>query len=436
MVLRPDPNPPPCYKAHVSWILPAFFALVAIARLALMALNLRYVSRNSRGIPVELAETIDRETLENSTLYTTDKLKFGILRTILSSAVVAVALFAGGLEAYDSWIASFDLGFVSTGVTFFAGVVWLSALVEIPFALYTNFRLEARHGFNRMTPALFWTDTLKGTLLGSVLVALLAAGALWLVQLAPSTWWLWAFVGYSMFSVLLVLISPYVIEPLFFKTVPLKAEGLEEALHTLSKRAGVRISQLLEVDASRRSSHSNAYFTGLGRVKRVVLFDTLREKLSNDEILAIVAHELGHWKLKHIPRRFIVSQALSLAALGITFFVIDNETLAPLLRLEGLSFHARIVLLAVAFSLASFPLTPLFSYWSRVHEWQADTFACQMTGSPQHLGSALAKLARDNLSNLHSHPLYQSFYYSHPPVVQRIARWQSSGTAKPAPPNS
>jgi STE24 endopeptidase len=307
------------------------------------------------------------------------------------------------------------------------GLVLAGSLLEIPFQLYATFKIEARHGFNRQTPGLWCSDWLKSTALSLVLTALLAAGALWLVQAAPNSWWLWVSLLISSVSILLTFLSPYVIEPLFYKMEPLEVEGLSQGIRNLTERAGVQIGRVLKMDASRRSGHSNAYFTGLGRVKRVVLFDTLLTQMTHAQILAVLAHELGHWKKHHVLIRMLVMQVLLVGGAYLAFVLVPGSLLPLLVGLESASFGARVVVLMVGASLLMFPLTPLFSAWSRHDERQADSFAVGLHGEPRDLADALAKLGTENLSNLHPHPLYAAFYYSHPPLVERIGHLRALG---------
>jgi STE24 endopeptidase len=215
-------------------------------------------------------------------------------------------------------------------------------------------------------------------------------------------------------------LSPYLIEPLFYKFEPVRDEELKGRIEALTQKAGLKVSAVQQVDASRRSRHSNAYFTGIGRVKRIVLFDTLLAQMTHDEILAILAHEAGHWKKGHIRRRLWSAELLSLAASFLAFLLLQWGGLPQLLGIAPASFFAQVVILGFLGSLVSFPLTPVGSWLSRRHERQADRFASELTGEPAALASALVKLARENLSNLHPHPLYAWFHYSHPPIVERV----------------
>ncbi|HWP06415.1 MAG TPA: M48 family metallopeptidase, partial [Polyangiaceae bacterium] len=304
--------------------------------------------------------------------------------------------------------------------SFFVGLVAARALWEIPFSYYGTFVIEERHGFNRMSRALFFGDWVKSTLLSLLFAGGFAALALWLVASAPGSWWLWVWLGFVGVSVLLTFAAPYLIEPLFYKMEPLAAEDLAAGVERLAERAGVRVKRVLTMDASRRSSHSNAYFTGLGRVKRVVLFDTLLKQMTQGEILAVLAHELGHWKKHHVLVRFGVSFTLSLVVLFVAQQLVGAAFVPALAGLETASFAARALVLSALGSVLTFPLTPLASAWSRRDERQADRFAVELSGRARELADALAKLARENLSNLHPHPWYAKFYYSHPPVTERI----------------
>jgi STE24 endopeptidase len=401
------------------------FVGVSVISLYLKWLNLRHHAREGRRVPPELAGVVDAERLLKIAEYTRDRSRFAMVSELVRDVGLGIFLFGGLLGAYDRFVTGLGASPLVSGVVFFVGLAIGSAVLSIPFSLYSSFRIEARHGFNRMSPGLFWSDWVKGILLSAMLVALLSAGALWLVGRAPERWWLYVWVLFVGVSVLLTFLTPYVIEPLFFRMQPLRVPGLEGEVRALAERAGVHVSRVLEVDASRRSSHSNAYFTGIGSVKRVVLFDTLLGQMSHGEILAILAHELGHWRKHHILVRTLWSFAVALGTLYLAYRLAPAAEIPALVGLADASFPARLVILSAVASLVTFPLTPLSSYWSRRHEWQADAFATELQRRPEDLASALKKLASENLSNLHPHPLYATFYYSHPPMVERIRRLQA-----------
>jgi len=398
----------------------AVFAIVAAARLGLSWLNLRHLQREGHVVPQILAAEVDSARLARISAYTAARGRLGLLRSSLSTLVMGAFLFAGGLAWYDRLVFGAFPSFVGGGVAFFAGLLLSNAVLAIPFQLYSDFRLEARYGFNRQTVGLWWTDWLKNMALSLLFSLLVAAGALRLVQAAPHTWWLWVSALLCALGLLLTVLSPILIEPLFYRMEPLDVEGLREGIRHLTERAGVHVGRVLKVDASRRSSHSNAYFTGLGRQKRVVLFDTLLAQMTEPQILAVLAHELGHWKKRHVLTRMIAMQVLLFVFAYLVFLLAPSAGLPQLVGLSAASFPARITILSVAASLLMFPLTPLFSAWSRRDEREADQFAVELHGAPLELAGALAKLGTENLANLHPHPLYAAFYYSHPPLTERI----------------
>ena len=398
----------------------AVFVAVALARLWLSWLNLRHLQREGHVVPRELSGEVDSERLERISAYTAARARLGIVQSAVFTLLLGGFLFGGGLAAYDAWLAPRAPSFVLSGVVFLLGLSAVSTVLQIPFQLYSDFRLEARYGFNRQTVGLWWGDWLKSTALSVVLFTALSAGAFALVQAAPHSWWLWVSVLISGASLLLTVLSPYLIEPLFYRMEPLAEAHLQDGIRSLTERAGVHVGRVLKVDASRRSSHSNAYFTGFGRQKRVVLFDTLIAQMSEPQILAVLAHELGHWKKKHVLTRLIAMQVLLFIGAYLAFRLVPSPALPELLGLARASFPARVSILGVGASLLLFPLTPLFAAWSRRDEREADAFAVDLSGAPLELAGALAKLGTENLSNLHPHPLYAAFYYSHPPLAERI----------------
>ncbi len=407
------------------FILVVYLALLAL-RVWLMVLNLQHRRRHGGKVPPEFEGRLDPAALHKSSLYHADREKVAVLHMLVMAGVVVYFLFAGGLLAYDrlmaNWIGSEGL----RGVVFFAGLLILSSLLDLPFDAHVTFRIEQRHGFNRTTVGLFFADWLKGTLLSTVLLSVLAALGLGLLRVTPNWYWLWFWVLGVAFFTLLMFVSPYVIEPLFIKTKPLSREDLARAVQQLAERAGVKVTSVLEVDASRRSSHSNAYFTGIGRVKRVVLFDTLLQRLADAEILGVLGHELGHWKLGHVKKRLFGMAALALLGLFLASRWLAWPEGAALLGLSQASLFARLTMLGFLGSLLGELLSPLSMLWSRHHEWQADAFATQLTGQPQDLASALTRLAEDNLTNLFPHPWYAAVHHSHPPAVERVRRLRES----------
>jgi STE24 endopeptidase len=272
-----------------------------------------------------------------------------------------------------------------------------------------------------MTPRLWCVDFLKSQAIGSLLLALLIGAAFWLIQWSPARWWVWVWLFMAGFSLFMMFLSPYVIEPLFNKFEPVTEEGLEDDIRVMMEKAGLKVGRVMQMDASKRSKHSNAYFTGIGKVKRIVLFDTLIKQMSHGEIVAVLAHEIGHWKKGHIWKRLVMAELLALAGAWCAYHALNWPGLPGLLGLPpDISLPARFVVLAFVGSLLLFPLGPLSAWFSRRHEREADRFASELTGRPQDLASALVKLSVENLANLFPHPWYAAFHYSHPPVVERV----------------
>jgi STE24 endopeptidase len=405
----------------MQWSLLVLYLLVFLSRLWLRRLNLRHLQSYGHNVPTGFAGVVDQELLARTSDYTLANSRVGLVESLFGSLLLVAFLFGGLLEKYDDWIQGLTASFVGHGILFVLGLLLVQTLLDVPFNLYRTFVLEERFQFNTSTPRLWLIDLLKSFAVGGVLLSLLTAGALVLVQASPNVWWLWVWFLFALFTLLLMYLSPVLIEPFFFKFQPLQREDLTERVKAVMQQTGLQIDRVQQVDASRRSKHSNAYFTGIGRVKRIVLFDTLLEQMSDDEIIGVLAHEAGHWKLGHIWKRLLTMELVSLVACWLAWRALAWGGLTGWFGYDSLSFTGQLFLFGFLASLVSFPMTPLSSALSRRHEWQADRFASELTGDPLPLVRALIKLSRENLSNLHPHPLYAWFYYSHPPVVARIA---------------
>jgi STE24 endopeptidase len=408
---------------HVmKWLLLVLYLLTFACRLWLRHLNLKHLQQHGHKVPAGFAGVVDQKLLAKTTDYTLANSRVGLIESLFGGLLLLVFLFGGLLDWYDNLIMDMTASFIGQGVLFVLGLMLVQTVLDVPFSLYRTFVLEERFQFNTSTPRIWLADLLKSFGIGGLLLSLITAGALALVQVSPDGWWLWVWGFFALVTLLLMYLSPVLIEPLFFKFQPLQKDELAERVKAVMGEAGLQVDRVQQVDASRRSKHSNAYFTGIGRVKRIVLFDTLLEQMSDDEIIGVLAHEAGHWKLGHIWKRLLTMELVSLAVFWLAWQLLDWGGLAGWFGLDTLSFVAQLVLLGFLASLVSFPLTPLSTGLSRRHEWQADRFAVELTGDPVPLARALLKLCKENLSNLHPHPLYAWFYYSHPPVVARIAR--------------
>lgn len=413
---------------HV-FLLAAYLIVLGI-RYTLDVLNLTYLRKYGRTVPPEFQGVVDPEILKKITDYTIEKSRMDIIESLFGNLVMVAFLFGGLLGYYDRWVAGLFGSFLIQGVAFALFLLYAETVISLPFSLYNNFKIEKRYGFNTMTIRLWLVDLVKSQVIATILGSLVVVVSLFLVQSSPSWWWLWVWTFLLMFGIFIMYISPTLIEPLFFKFEPVKAEGLEERIRVLMEKAGLKISRVFQVDASRRSRHSNAYFTGIGKVKRIVLFDTLIEQMSQEEILGVLAHEVGHWKKRHVLKSILLSETMAFCGLFAAYHLVSWDGLPGMVGLSQASFFARVVILGFIGSLVTFPLTPLFSLFSRKNEREADQFATDLTGRPETLASALVKLSRENLANLHPHPLYAAFYYSHPPVVERIRNLRSQEGGK------
>ncbi|MEK6561058.1 MAG: M48 family metallopeptidase [Nitrospirota bacterium] len=383
-------------------------------------LNLSYLKKHGSIIPPEFEGQIDRELLIRTQNYSIERIRFGFVSSLFNHAVILIFLFGGLLDIYNSLISSLNLPFILSGLVFFLILIYAESLLSIPFSLYNTFKIEKKYGFNTMTPGLWITDGIKSLIISTILMGVLIVIGFYLVQQSPGLWWLWIWCFFLAFSIFMMYISPYVIEPLFHKFTPIVDENLESGIRDLMQKAGIRVSRVFQMDASKRTKHTNAYFTGIGKVKRIVLFDTLIEKMDRDEILSVLAHEAGHWKRMHILKQLFLIEGISLVVMYIAFRIIQGDYLLDLFAIKNGTFFAKLVILSFIGSIAAFPFSPLLPYLSRRYENEADRFSYELTHSTDGMIRALVKLSKDNLSNLHPHPLYVVFHYSHPPVLERI----------------
>lgn len=402
-------------------ILLAYLTVIAIEYI-LEYLNLSHLKRHGSVIPPEFEGLIDQGLLDRVKSYTIEKARFGVIASLSGSILTLLFIFGGLLDYYNSWVASLNLPFILSGLVFFLLIVYAQTIVNIPFSLYNNFRIEKRYGFSTMTVRLWIVDFLKSLLISTVLIGIVISAGLWLVSESPGFWWFWVWCFFLVFGTFIMYISPYVIEPLFNKYTPVDDESLVGDIRTLMQKAGIMVSRVFKMDASKRSRHTNAYFTGIGRVKRIVLFDTILEKLDKGEILSVLAHEAGHWRKRHILKMMFLTEGIALILLYISYRILQTDMLTAVFNIREDAFFAEVLLLAFTGSIVLFPFTPLFNYISRRHEREADRFSLELTGDWTGMTGALVKLSKDNLSNLHPHPLYASFHYSHPPVLERIRR--------------
>jgi len=305
----------------------------------------------------------------------------------------------------------------------FFGALWVLAnLLRIPFSLYDTFVIEDRHGFNTKTPALWVIDLLKSLAISAILGGLLLWLLLNLMVHGGGTWWIWGWILVGVAELLIIWLYPVLIAPLFNKFEPIESKELEHSIGSLMEKVGLKAKGVFRMDASKRSKHTNAYFTGIGRSKRIVLFDTLLESHTPDEILAVLAHEVGHWKKKHVHKELILAELLSLIGFYVLAKLLDFSLMYQTFGFPGPIPYVGLLLIGALFSPVTYFAHPLASAISRKFEREADDFGLELMQKPEPMVNALKRLAADNLANLTPHPLYAWFYYSHPPLAERISR--------------
>lgn len=400
-----------------------FLLATLLVRLWLSTRQIRYVLSHRSKVPDEFANRIGLTSHQRAADYTAAKVRLSIYETIFDAMIVIGLTLLGGLQILDNFVNTLSSHELLRQILLIVILSLLLGIVGLPFSLYRQFGLEAKFGFNRMTPALFVTDTLKGILLGAIMGLPLLAAVLWLMAEAGSLWWLWAWGLWAAFNILALLIYPTWIAPLFNKFTALSDESLTESINALAQRCGFALNGLFVMDGSKRSAHGNAYFTGFGRTRRIVFYDTLLSRLTKDEIIAVLAHELGHFTHKHVIKRLVMSFAGALfffAVLGWlaqqTWFYTD---LGVIPQMGSRNDAMALILFFMVIPVFTFALTPVFSWLSRKDEFQADQFATSQS-SAQELVSALVKLVDDNASTLTPDPVHSAFYDSHPPAAIRI----------------
>jgi STE24 endopeptidase len=402
-------------------------------RYLLDCLNLSYMRRRSATAVPEFDAVLGREFLDRMQVYLRESMRFSMVTSGLSTIATVVFFFGGLLDIYNSWIASMDLPFVVSGWVFFVLLYLAWELFSLPFAFYSTFHIEQKHGFNTMTHRVWLLDLLKGTMLSLVLLTAVVFGGLVLVEKSPHFWWFWVWCFSLAFTIFITYIAPYVIEPLFNKFTPVEDEPLRSAIVALALRAGIKLSKVLKMDQSKRSRHTNAYFTGMGRTKRIILFDTLLETMTPDEVLAVLAHEIGHWKGHHLLKGLFLTSLVSLVFFFCAHQAMSHHLLDTLFAIRVATFPAKTVIAGFLGGILSFLFAPVMNAFSRRLEREADRFSCTFQGRGEAMTSALVKLSKDNLSNLYPHPLYALYHYSHPPVLERIKYIRAYCEKEPIP---
>ena len=400
----------------------AVFLLRSGVQIYLNWLNISYLRQHGTTVPEIFRDMIDPEKLKRISAYTVESENFGMVATLANQGLFLVILLSGFLPWLGRTISLRAYGPIVSGLIFFAVLSMFTNLLRIPFSLYETFVIEERYGFNAMSFKVWISDLLKSLLLAIILGGLLLGLLLSLVVHGGDAWWVWAWMLVGGFELVMLWLFPVFILPLFNKFDPIENEGLEERIRTLMEKVGLRAKGIFKMDASKRSKHTNAFFIGLGRTKRIVLFDTLLASHTEEEILSVLAHEAGHWKKRHVLRMLVPLEILSL----VSFYVVAKFLNWPLLY-QTFAFQEPIVyvglfLIGTFISLIGYFAQPLESAISRRFEREADDFALELMKTAEPMRLALKRLAADNLANLSPHPLYAWFYYSHPPLAERIER--------------
>ncbi|MES2052155.1 MAG: M48 family metallopeptidase [Pseudomonadota bacterium] len=405
-------------------------ALVAglLTKFYLASRQIRHVARHRNSVPAAFASTISLEAHQKAADYTITKARFGLLEMAFGAAVLLCWTLLGGIDALNQAINHSGLaayGSLVPQLALLAAFGVISGALDLPFTLYSTFSIEERFGFNKMTFRLWLADMVKGVLVGAVIGLPIVALILWLMGSAGRLWWLWAWGAWMGFNLLVLVLYPTVIAPLFNKFKPLEDETLKARVTALMQRCGFAAKGLFVMDGSKRSAHANAYFTGFGAAKRVVFYDTLLKQLNPGEVDAVLAHELGHFKHKHIIKRIVSMFAMSLAGFALLGWLSSQvwfyTGLGVRPNMLGANDALALLLFMLVVPLFSFFVSPVFAQFSRKHEFEADAYAVAQTDG-KDLQSALLKLYKDNASTLTPDPVFVQFYYSHPPASERLAR--------------
>lgn len=398
-----------------------------VVRTVLSSRQIRHVARHRHAVPAAFADTISPEAHRKAADYTIAKARFGQLDTVVEAALLLGWTLLGGLHFLNQALLAWLGGGLLQQLALVAAFAVIGGLLTLPLAWWSTFRIEERFGFNKMSLGLWLGDLLKNALVGGLIGLPVVALVLWLMGAAGPMWWLWAWGVWMGFNLLLLVLYPTLIAPLFNKFEPLQDESLKARVNALMQRCGFAAKGLFVMDGSKRSAHANAYFTGFGAAKRVVFFDTLLQQLSPPEIDAVLAHELGHYKRRHIVQRVGLMFALSFVGFALLGWVSNQAWfytgLGVMPSLDAPNHALALLLFLLVVPLFTYFLSPLMAQLSRRHEFEADAYAVAHTDG-KDLASALLKLYKDNASTLTPDPVYARFYYSHPPASERLARLQ------------
>ena len=378
------------------------------------------VRSNRDNVPEAFNDKISLEAHQKAADYTEAKVKTGLLELIIGSALLLLWTLAGGLQFLDNWLRTFGMSEIFTGTALILSVFAIMAILELPLSLFKIFKIEQSFGFNKMTPKVFFVDLLKNTIVGFLIGAPILLFVLWIMENSGTYWWVYVWFTWLTFSLLMMWAYPAFIAPIFNKFRTLENDELKTRIENLLARNGFKSNGIFVMDGSTRSTHGNAYFTGLGANKRIVFFDTLIDELSHDEIEAVLAHELGHFKCNHIRKRISLLATIFFIGLAILGWLINQTWFYNGLGIDQMSTYIALLLFVMVSPAFTFFMQPLFSFISRQHEFEADDFAAGQAQT-ENLITALVNLYRENANTLTPDPLYSAFHDSHPPAPIRIA---------------
>jgi len=409
-------------------ILLAIFLILFIGRMALRYvlqwLNMKNLKVHGKEIPSVFEGEIDEATLNKMVDYTYDQSRLEAGQNLVGDIIELAVLFLL-LPLLVIWLTGINLNIIGQALIFFTALAVVSGIAGLPFDLYHTFVLERKYGFSTITWRLWLADLFKSLLISAIMMAIIVSVLIAFITYLPKSWWFWGWAFFTLFQLVMLWLYPVLIAPLFNKFEPIQDESLKGKIMALLSKAGFQAKGIYQVDEGKRSKHTNAYFTGIGKTKRIVLYDTLLSSHTQEEIVSVLAHEIGHWKKKHVLRQLAFMVLASLILFYLVYLIVGWP---PLYRAFGMiqtPVYAGLFLVSLYFAAGGFFLSPAGSAITRHFEREADRMAFDLTGTAKPMVSALKRLAKDNLSNLHPHPWYVRFYYSHPPLTERIEYLQA-----------
>jgi STE24 endopeptidase len=395
-----------------------------VLRYFLQRLNMNNLRTYGKVIPPVFAGEIDEATLNKMVDYTYENSRLATKENLFEDIVELAILFLL-VPLMVGWLVGLHIHIIPQALIFFGILAAIGGITGLPFTLYDTFVLEKKYGFSTITWKIWITDLVKSLIVSIILMGIMISAFMAFVSYLPKSWWFWAWVFFTLFEIALLWLYPVLIAPLFNKYEPIKDELLKEKITTLLDKVGLKAKGIYQVDAGKRSRHTNAYFTGIGKTKRIVLYDTLLASHSPEEIIAVLAHEIGHWKKKHIIKQLVFMIGVSLVLLYLVYLVAGFPILYSAFRIQHTPVYAGLFLVSLYLGAIKFFLSPVGATVMRKYEREADRMAFELTGISQPMINALKRLAKDNLSNLNPHPFYVWFYYSHPPLIERIEYLQA-----------